>query len=92
MNLQFVAHPTIQQLLAALWYDGVPGFRRKSLMEKISITLRVALMFPIYCIMYMIAPYSRVGKLILQPFMKFLVHASSYIFFLCTKYNKLLLH
>lgn len=26
---QFVAHPNVQQLLAKIWYDGLPGFRRK---------------------------------------------------------------
>ncbi|KAI4463490.1 transient receptor potential channel [Holotrichia oblita] len=31
---KFVAHPNIQQLLAALWYEGVPGFRRKSSIRK----------------------------------------------------------
>ena len=23
---QFVAHPNVQQLLASIWYDGLPGF------------------------------------------------------------------
>lgn len=31
---QFVAHPNIQQLLAALWYAGIPGFRRKAVTDK----------------------------------------------------------
>ena len=31
ISLQFVAHPNIQQLLAAIWYEGLPGFRRKGL-------------------------------------------------------------
>lgn len=25
---QFVTHASVQQLLAAIWYDGLPGFRR----------------------------------------------------------------
>ena len=25
---EFVAHPSVQQLLGAIWYDGLPGFRR----------------------------------------------------------------
>ena len=32
---QFVAHPNVQQLLAALWYAGLPGFRRLPLMSKL---------------------------------------------------------
>ncbi|CAG5054101.1 unnamed protein product [Parnassius apollo] len=37
---KFVAHPNIQQLLASIWYEGVPGFRRKSAIEKIMIIFR----------------------------------------------------
>ncbi|KAL0829972.1 hypothetical protein ABMA28_003436 [Loxostege sticticalis] len=65
---KFVAHPNIQQLLAAIWYEGVPGF--------------LALLFPCYCTLYMIAPNCATGKLMRKPFMKFLIHASSYLFFL----------
>nr|QDQ16919.1 transient receptor potential-like protein [Danaus plexippus] len=79
---KFVAHPNIQQLLATIWYDGVPGFRRKTAFEKIMIIMRVALMFPFYCCMYMIAPNCSTGRLVRKPFMKFLIHASSYLFFL----------
>nr|XP_049697241.1 transient-receptor-potential-like protein isoform X1 [Helicoverpa armigera] len=79
---KFVAHPNIQQLLASIWYEGVPGFRRKTAMEKINIICRVALLFPFYCTLYMIAPNCATGKLMRKPFMKFLIHASSYLFFL----------
>ncbi|XP_045520562.1 transient-receptor-potential-like protein isoform X3 [Pieris brassicae] len=78
----FVAHPKIQQLLASLWYAGVPGFRRKSNIEKVFIIMRVALLFPYYCLLYMVAPNCETGKLMRKPFMKFLIHASSYLFFL----------
>lgn len=77
-----MAHPNIQQLLAALWYEGVPGFRRKSAKEKLGIIVKVALLFPFYCTLYMIAPETKTGKLMRKPFMKFLIHASSYLFFL----------
>lgn len=83
IHLQFVAHPNIQQLLASLWYEGVPGFRRKHSLEKLLIIIRVALLFPIHCFMYMIAPNAKHGVIMKKPFMKFLIHASSYLFFLC---------
>ncbi|KAJ8922843.1 hypothetical protein NQ315_007878 [Exocentrus adspersus] len=79
---KFVAHPNIQQLLAAIWYEGVPGFRRKSSSEKIVIIVRVAVLFPFYCMLYLFAPETKTGKLMRKPFMKFLIHASSYLFFL----------
>ncbi|XP_066999438.2 transient-receptor-potential-like protein [Anabrus simplex] len=79
---KFVAHPNIQQLLAAIWYEGLPGFRRKSNMQKLMEIVSVALLFPFYCTLYMIAPNTSTGKLVRKPFMKFLIHASSYLFFL----------
>lgn len=83
-----MAHPNIQQLLSAIWYEGVPGFRRKNASQKLAIIIRVAVMFPFYCLLYMIAPNTTTGKLMRKPFMKFLIHASSYLFFLC-KYIKI---
>lgn len=79
---KFVAHPNIQQLLATIWYEGLPGFRRKPPMDKLMEISKVALLFPFYCMLYMIAPNTSTGKLIRKPFMKFLIHASSYLFFL----------
>nr|XP_053645075.1 transient-receptor-potential-like protein [Cherax quadricarinatus] len=79
---KFVAHPNIQQLLAALWYEGVPGFRRKAVTEKCLEILKVVVLFPVYCVWYMVLPDSVMGKLMRTPFMKFLTHSSSYLFFL----------
>ena len=31
IKLQFVSHPNVQQLLASIWYEGLPGFRRKNM-------------------------------------------------------------
>ncbi|XP_076681518.1 transient receptor potential-like isoform X2 [Andrena cerasifolii] len=78
----FVAHSHVQQLLAAIWYDGWPGFRRMSTWQRCGVLARTAIMFPFYCTMYFLAPDSRTGQLMRKPFVKFLVHASSYMFFL----------
>lgn len=80
---KFVAHPNIQQLLGALWYEGVPGFRRKTALKKLMICVKVAVLFPLYCVLYMISPGCETSKIMRKPFMKFLIHASSYLFFLC---------
>uniref|UniRef100_A0A1I8P5H8 Transient receptor ion channel domain-containing protein n=1 Tax=Stomoxys calcitrans TaxID=35570 RepID=A0A1I8P5H8_STOCA len=79
---RFVAHSNIQQLLSAIWYEGLPGFRRKTLLEKMICIAQVAVLFPIYCMIYMVAPNCKTGQLMRKPFMKFLIHASSYLFFL----------
>ncbi|KAK7079006.1 Short transient receptor putative channel 1 [Halocaridina rubra] len=78
----FVAHPNIQQLLAALWYEGVPGFRRKAVVEKCLEIVKFVALFPFYCMLYILAPESSTGKLMRTPFMKFLIHSASYLFFL----------
>ncbi|XP_058788696.1 transient-receptor-potential-like protein isoform X2 [Phymastichus coffea] len=78
----FVAHPHVQQLLASIWYDGVPGFRRMSLVRQVWILVKTALLFPLYCAIYFFAPDSGIGQTMRRPFMKFLIHASSYLFFL----------
>ncbi|KAH8270758.1 hypothetical protein KR018_000206 [Drosophila ironensis] len=79
---KFVAHSNIQQLLSSIWYDGLPGFRRKSIVDKAMCIVQVAVLFPLYCLIYMCAPNCRTGQLMRKPFMKFLIHASSYLFFL----------
>lgn len=84
LPFQFVSHPNIQQLLASLWYEGVPGFRRKTSLKRALHIAKVALLFPYYCLMYMLFPYCKAANFIRKPFMKFLIHASSYLFFLCT--------
>ncbi|XP_070163013.1 transient-receptor-potential-like protein isoform X1 [Polyergus mexicanus] len=79
---RFVSHSHVQQLLAAIWYEGVPGFRRMSTMQRVSILVKTAVLFPFYCMMYYLMPESKTGQLMRRPFVKFLVHASSYLFFL----------
>ncbi|KAK1130897.1 hypothetical protein K0M31_017201 [Melipona bicolor] len=78
----FVAHSHVQQLLAAIWYDGLPGFRRMSTLQKCGVLARTALMFPFYSVTYLLAPESKTGETMRKPFVKFLVHAASYVFFL----------
>ncbi|KAH8384760.1 hypothetical protein KR093_007794, partial [Drosophila rubida] len=78
----FVSHSNIQQLLSSIWYEGLPGFRRKGIVDRFICIAQVALLFPLYCCIYMCAPNCRTGQLMRKPFMKFLVHASSYVFFL----------
>ena len=32
----FVAHPNVQQLLASIWYEGLPGWRRMNIISQVS--------------------------------------------------------
>ena len=63
-------------------YDGLPGFRRLSMVKQIVTIAKVACMFPFYSMMYIIAPTSPVGRLAKKPFIKFICHSASYMVFL----------
>ena len=81
---QFVSHSNCQQLLASLWYEGLPGFRRRHAAIQILITSVVGFLFPVFSIAYLLIPRSSVGRIMRQPFIKFICHSISYIFFLST--------
>lgn len=49
---------------------------------RVGILAKTAILFPFYCIVHYLMPESKTGQLMRRPFMKFLVHASSYLFFL----------
>ncbi|XP_039279119.1 transient receptor potential-gamma protein isoform X2 [Nilaparvata lugens] len=79
---KFVAHPNVQQLLASIWYEGLPGFRRKNMALQALEIVRIGVMFPLLSIMYIIAPHSSAGKTLRKPFIKFICHSASYFTFL----------
>ncbi|CAF0808879.1 unnamed protein product [Brachionus calyciflorus] len=79
---KFVAHPHCQQLLVSFWYDGISGYRRRNIILKILVILLIALMFPFLSVIYLIMPHSKLGKILRQPFIKFISHSASYICFL----------
>lgn len=80
---QFVAHPNVQQLLASIWYEGLPGFRRKNLFLQVLEIVRIGILFPFFSVGYIIAPHSVVGQTMRKPFIKFICHSASYFTFLC---------
>ncbi|KAM7359756.1 transient receptor potential protein-like isoform 2-T2 [Cochliomyia hominivorax] len=78
----FVSHPNVQQLLAAIWYEGLPGFRRKKGSQQIVEVIKLGCMFPINSMNYLMAPDSDAAKFMRKPFVKFISHSCSYMFFL----------
>ncbi|XP_035211630.1 transient receptor potential-gamma protein-like isoform X2 [Stegodyphus dumicola] len=79
---KFCAHPNVQQLLASIWYEGLPGFRRKNILLQMAEITRIGLMFPVFCTAYIIAPKSYLGRTLRKPFIKFICHSASYVTFL----------
>lgn len=48
LSLQFVAQPNCQQLLATLWYDSFPGWRRRHWAVKLVTCFIIGLLFPVF--------------------------------------------
>lgn len=48
LSVQFVAQPNCQQLLATLWYDGFPGWRRRHWAVKLVTCFIIGLLFPVF--------------------------------------------
>lgn len=48
LSIQFVAQPNCQQLLATLWYDGFPGWRRRHWAVKLVTCFIIGLLFPVF--------------------------------------------
>lgn len=78
----FCAHPNIQELLATMWYENLPGFRKKNPFAQCLQVIFIGLMFPVYSVAYLVAPDSKLGRFIKKPFIKFICHSASYITFL----------
>lgn len=80
--VQFVAHSNVQQFLGAIWYNGLPGFRRLPVMGQLTAVLKLTCMFPVFSMCYIINSNSEKGQFMKKPFVKFICHCASYMFFL----------
>ncbi|CAB3371178.1 Hypothetical predicted protein [Cloeon dipterum] len=78
----FVSHPHVQQLLGAIWYDGLPGFKQMGQIQQILQVVKIFILFPYYCTLYMLAPDSKAGQFLTKPFVQFVCHKASYLYFL----------
>ncbi|KAK7474523.1 hypothetical protein BaRGS_00034217, partial [Batillaria attramentaria] len=79
---QFVAHPHCQQLLTSIWYEGLPGWRKRNGVMKFLTCIGLIFLLPFMAVYYLIFPRSKIGQLLRSPFMKFLYHSSSFGVFL----------
>ncbi|GFS15880.1 transient-receptor-potential-like protein [Elysia marginata] len=79
---QFVAHPHCQQLLTSIWYEGLPGWRKRNGFMKFLTCIALILLLPFISLFYLIFPRSRIGQMLRSPFMKFLYHSASFGVFL----------
>lgn len=81
--MQFVAHPHTQQLLATLWYEGLPGWRKRTFIVKFLLVIGLITLMPVMSLSYLLFPRSAIGQLVRKPFIKFMYHSATFVFFLC---------
>nr|KAG5692053.1 hypothetical protein BaRGS_021485 [Batillaria attramentaria] len=80
---KFVAHPQCQAQIGELWYSGVPFLRYLNRFLYLMLALPLGLVAcPTLSMLYLIAPWSKVGKIVNTPLMKFLSYTCSYLTFL----------
>ncbi|XP_060623765.2 LOW QUALITY PROTEIN: short transient receptor potential channel 1 [Anolis sagrei] len=79
---EFVSQSNCQQFLNTVWFGQMAGYRRKHTFKKILTVLTVGLFWPLLSFCYLLAPKSRIGRIIHTPFMKFIIHGASYFTFL----------
>lgn len=86
--LQFVAHSHCQQRLIEQWYHGLPGWRDQGSCRTSSLMILMGLCFPILSCCYIFSPCGKIGRFLRVPYVKFVCHTASQIYFL----GLLLLH
>ncbi|XP_038564842.1 short transient receptor potential channel 2-like [Micropterus salmoides] len=81
---EFVAHPICQQVLSSIWCGNLAGWRGSKTAWKLFVSVGIFLTMPLLCLVYWLAPKSKVGKMLKIPVIKFLLHSASYMWFLIT--------
>ncbi|XP_030602883.1 short transient receptor potential channel 2-like [Archocentrus centrarchus] len=81
---QFVAHPICQQVLSSIWCGNLEGWRGSRTAWKLFVSVAIFFTMPLLCLIYWIAPKSKLGKMVRIPVIKFLLHSASYLWFLIT--------
>uniref|UniRef100_A0A672L1F3 Transient receptor potential cation channel subfamily C member 2b n=1 Tax=Sinocyclocheilus grahami TaxID=75366 RepID=A0A672L1F3_SINGR len=76
---QFVAQPICQQGLSSIWCGNLSGWRGSRTAWKLLVSFGIFLTMPILCLIYWIAPKSKLGKTRRIPVIKFLLHSASYM-------------
>ncbi|KAF7697167.1 hypothetical protein HF521_005585 [Silurus meridionalis] len=81
---QFVAHPICQQVLSSIWCGNLSGWKGSRTIWKLLVSLGIFFTMPLLCLIYWIAPKSKMGKILKIPVIKFILHSASYLWFLIT--------
>lgn len=58
--VQFVAHPICQQVLSSIWCGNLSGWRGSRTAWKLLVSVGIFITMPLLCLVYWIAPKSKV--------------------------------
>ncbi|KAF6776218.1 hypothetical protein AHF37_03978 [Paragonimus kellicotti] len=79
---KFVAHPHCQHLLTTLWYDQLPGWRKRDPFTKVFLCFTFIVAMPVLAPIYLLHPHGRIGQLLRSPLIKFINHSASFAIFI----------
>ncbi|XP_070535325.1 short transient receptor potential channel 4-like [Ptychodera flava] len=79
---QFVAHPYCQQELIERWYRGLPDWRDQGSIRNFLLSTLIMVFYPILCLLYIVLPVGKFRRFMRVPYVKFLLHTSSYVYFM----------
>uniref|UniRef100_A0A5K3F7S5 Ion_trans domain-containing protein n=2 Tax=Mesocestoides corti TaxID=53468 RepID=A0A5K3F7S5_MESCO len=79
---RFVAHPHCQHILTTLWYDQLPGWRKRHPILKLLLCFGFVLALPFLAIIYLFYPRGSVARVLRSPLIKFVNHSASIAIFL----------
>ncbi|CAF0993566.1 unnamed protein product [Brachionus calyciflorus] len=79
-EMPFVAHPNCQQKLIETWFTGIRNITKMNQIIRLVFFICIILSMPILSLSYIIVPQTRLGKLIRQPCIKFILCVTSYVF------------
>ncbi|XP_077863793.1 short transient receptor potential channel 7-like [Saccoglossus kowalevskii] len=79
---KFVAHPHCQQHLIEGWYRGLPNWRQQGKVKTLFVIIVIFFCLPVLCLSYVISPENRASKLLRIPYLRFVCHTSSSVWFL----------
>ena len=54
-----MAHPNVQQLLASIWYEGLPGFRQKNMILQVLLMMAMTMTISLIATTIMMATVIR---------------------------------
>ncbi|XP_044175029.1 short transient receptor potential channel 5-like [Acropora millepora] len=81
-NEKFVAHPYSQLMLNSVLYNDLENWEGLNYVVKMLLGLFFTSLLPLWFLIYFFAPDSHLSQLLKKPFVKFLNHGGSFVWFL----------